>query len=471
VSPNYAKDQTIFVSTYGGGNTWSTNGGSTWSILNTGMQSSYTDASGISPNFSADKTAFSAQLNGLQQSTNGGAKWLEMEALGAITYPRGLAVSPNFANDSTVLIGTDNGDNLEYPLYVTYDGQQYYNQGLFRSTDGGNNWIPTGLNGPAVISIAFSPAFATDQTAFAASPTNGAYKSTDGGMKWNVLTFPAGTTDQMAIVAVSPNYANDRTVLAAPVVGGGIYKSANGGSSFTLLPRTGSVRALNIQISPNYVNDQSFYVGTLQEGLVKFTNGGTSIVPLPFPDVCVTAVGLSPNLANDSTLFAAGYHGLFKSTDGGITWTFTNEPARIEESREVASTYAPENPPTIVYGGTWMGINPSPDSSSNGYMVTGQPGATANFYFYGDGVRWASWIGPLQGMATVQLDGVMQATVNQYAPIDIPQQTVWELQGFACGPHTLTLTALAPQLPGQVVSLDAFDIWTTTCPSNSPQAP
>src|SRR6185312_5191499 len=58
LSPNYAQDQTVFASTYGGGNLWSTTGGSVWTFQNVGMQFPYTDASGISPNFAVDGTAF-----------------------------------------------------------------------------------------------------------------------------------------------------------------------------------------------------------------------------------------------------------------------------------------------------------------------------------------------------------------------------------------------------------------------------
>ena len=54
-----------------------------------------------------------------------------------------------------------------------------------------------------------------------------------------------------------------------------------------------------------------------------------------FPDTFVLAVGISPNYVNDHTLFAAGYHGLYKSKTAGNAWTYTTEPARIEESQSL----------------------------------------------------------------------------------------------------------------------------------------
>jgi hypothetical protein len=68
------------------------------------------------------------------------------------------------------------------------------------------------------------------------------------------------------------------------------------------------------------------------------TNGGASFSTVTsFPDVFASAIGIAPDFAHDGTLFAAGCHGLFKSTDGGSTWTYLVSPARIGESRGVVS--------------------------------------------------------------------------------------------------------------------------------------
>jgi photosystem II stability/assembly factor-like uncharacterized protein len=460
LSPNYAQDQTIFASTYGGGNLWSTNGGSTWGFRNTGMFVSYTDASGISPNFANDGIAFSAMGFGLERTATRGENWERMAALGAICYPRGLAVSPNFAQDSTVLIGVYNGsDGTRYPPTVTYNGKSYPNQGLFLSTDGGNHWIPTSLSGPPVISIAISPGFATDRTAFAASSTTGLYKSTDGGMTWTLLTVPASST-QMAKVAVSPNFTNDGVVFAAPITGG-VYKSTNGGSSWSLESGTAPIRAMDIEISPNYAADQTLFLGTVQYGLMKSTNGGAAVAQVSgFTDSFVTAVALSPNFASDQTMFAAGYHGLFKSTDGGTTWTYTAEPARIEETRNITST-SNDQPPTITFGGSWSRVDPAQPASTDSYEIT-KLGDAAFLQFVGSGVRWISWTGPTQGSATITLDGVVQGTVSLNAAANQFQQTVWEQHGLSCGAHTFGVTANLQA--GQSITVDAFDIWLDTCP-------
>jgi photosystem II stability/assembly factor-like uncharacterized protein len=444
LSPNYVNDQTVFANTYGGANLWSTTGGVSWTFQNIGMQLAYTDASGISPNYAIDQTAFSSCADGLEKTTNAGALWHLQRILGANVYPRALGVSPNYATDNTLMVGS------------TVSGYS----GLFLSTNGGSSWVKSNIQGTGIISIAISPGFATDRTAFAGGATTGLYKSTDGGMSWALVTIP-GVSGGLAQVSLSPGFVTDGTMFVVPIPGG-IYKSTNGGSTWAALPAAAKMRALDLEISPNYVNDQTFFAGTIGQGLVEFTAGGTTMTPLSsFPDTFVLAVGISPNFVNDSTLFAAGYHGLYKSKTGGSVWTYTGEPARIEESQAITGN-PPQQPPTVSYQGAWSTVTAASTASTNTYISTSQSGSTAVLDFMGSGVHWISSTGPQQGSASIQLDGVFQATVSLNSPTNLYQQLVWELSGFPCGAHTLTITSSLQA--GQSISVDAFDVLVTACP-------
>ncbi len=459
ISPNYASDQTLFANTYGGGNLWTTNGAASWFFQNTGMTLPYTDAAAISPDFATDKTAFTGTAGNLERTTNGGSTYQQMAMLGAAAHVRGLAVSPAFAQDGTVLIGVNNAQDSVNPPYVYYQGKQYPNQGVFLSTNQGDNWIPTSLS-PPINSVAISPGFASDRTAFAASASEGIYKSTDGGMTWTSVSLPSPVV-QIGVVVVSPAFPTDQTVFVAPITGG-LLKSTNGGSTWTVLPRTSSLLILDIQLSPNYLSDQTFFAATIQSGVMKSTNGGTSLLPMSaFPDQFVTAVAVSPNYTNDQTVYAAAYHSIYKSATGGTVWTNTIPPARIEESRTVDSNTTGQPPPTITYQGTWSSTK-SASASTDAYMTTATSQNTAVLNFTGTGVRWVSMIGPLQGNATILLDGVSQGTVSLTAAANKFQQTIWQKRGLPCAPHTFTISA-TPNT-GQSVTLDALDIWIDGCP-------
>jgi len=461
LSPNYSQDHTVFATTYGGGNLWSTTTGKTWTFYNTGFIDPYPDAIGFSPNFAVDHTAFAGNVYGLERSLDGGPIWSKTVALGAHTYVRGLAVSPNFTQDGTVLIGTDNRDSLN-PPYVIYMGKQYPNQGLFLSTDGGNNWVPTTLGGPSVNAIAMSPDFAIDGTAFAASSSNGFYRSTDGAKTWTQVNIP-GASKQATRVVVSPGFATDHTVFMCTNTG--IFKSTDGGTTFAPVTAVAGDVAMDIQLSPNYAADQTIFLASLQAGLLKSTDGGQTFARLTsFPDNFITAVAVSPAYATDQTVFAAGYIGIFESHDGGATWAYTVEPARTEQDRANLPNNPQQAPPTIVYQGNWATqawITP-PTPSMETLFFTTEANDSATFQFYGSSVRMLCLTGPGGGTASVQVDGGTPATVSLHASQQLFQTPVWSVQHLACGLHTVVITNTSTG--GQSINLDAFDTWQDTCP-------
>lgn len=453
ISPNYPADQTVFASTYGGGTLWSTDGGQTWVFKNTGLPDSYTDANAMAPNYATNKMAFIGTTSGLQRVAGGNATWQTMKMLGKATFPRSLGLSPGFAQDNTMFIGTHSG--AAYPKYVTYKGKQYPNRGLFMSVDAGQNWEPTGIQGDAVDSIAVSPNFTNDKTVFAGSSISGLFKSTDGGTTFSSITVVANDSGVLP-VACSPAFATDQTVFTG-TSHSGIFKSTNGGATWSRLPGSTYLTAFSFAFSPSFATDQTMFIGTLQQGLMKSVDGGNTLTPITaVPGNYVTAVSVSPGYAQDQTVFAASYLGIYKSTDGGVTWIYTAEPARQEEQRQFGDGAFF----TIVYQGSWT-INSDAAASTIQLASTSQSGATASLTFLGSGARWIGTKGPTGGSAQVLLDGAVDSTVNLQSPASEEQQSLWEKRGLSCTVHTVTINA-APGA-GQSVTLDALDVWQDTC--------
>ena len=462
INLNSAANQTVFATSYGGGNLWSSTAGTSWdtswTYQNTGMMLAYTDASALSPNFASDGIAFSGVHSGLQETTNGNSArpvWNVVAGGLPAIYPRAFAMSPNFSTDQTIFAGTATAGSA----------------GLWRSTTAGASWTyPATLAGISIIAIALPPAFnPSSGTAFAASDATtggGLYKSTNGGVTWQQLTSLAAAP--MATAAVSPNYANDQTVLAAYVTGG-VMESHDGGTTWTAISGFNGLRAMDIQFSPNYATDQTFYVGTVQQGLMRSTAGVLTQTALQ--DTLVTAAALAPDFnynTSSRTLFAASYHGLSISKDGGSTWTNTMELSRTEETRSAMDPATEWEPPTITYGntaggaGSWASINNIPDASTRHYMKTTISGDTAVFNFIGSGVTWLTLIGPSEGTATIQLNGA-QYNISLSGSSDQYQYPVWTSPTLPCAPYTLTLTA-TPQ-SGKEVTLDAFQVTDANCSS------
>ena len=454
LSPNYSEDQTVFVSTYGGGTLWSTTGGQSWTFRNTGLTDSYTDAIAMAPNYSTNKMAWVGTSEGLERFSGGSTDWGLMYMCGKATFPRSLGVSSGFATDSTIFIGTHTGS--AYAKYVTCEGTQYPSRGLFTSVDAGQIWEGTGIQGDAVDSIGMSPNYPVDHTLFAGSSISGLFKSTDSGVTFTPITIVEGDNGTLPVVC-SPAYATDQTVFTG-TSHSGIFKSTDGGSTWTQLPATGLLTAFSFALSPNFANDQTLFIGTLQQGLMKSTDGGQTLTTITaIPGYFVSAVAISPSYSQDQTVFAASYLGLYKSTDGGVTWTYTAEPARQEEQRQfgTGAFYS------IIYTGTWNIVSDQAASTVQ-LASTTQSGATATLLFLGSGARWIGMKSPTGGTAQVLLDGTLSQTVNLQASSTEEQQTLWVKRDLACAPHTVTINATPGA--GLSVNLDALDVWQDTCP-------
>ncbi|MFN7994634.1 MAG: BACON domain-containing carbohydrate-binding protein [Bryobacteraceae bacterium] len=459
ISPGYSQDRTIFTSTYGGGNLWSYDGGASWNFQNTGLQAPYTDGSAISPSYAVDGTAFSGNHVGLQKTTDRGATWQLLQNSYGSAYPRAVAVSPNYSQDATLFVGVTVAPGTTAACVPAVMHGNAAAAGLYISKNGGNSWTFSSVGGAGVIAIAVSPAFASDHIMLAGTDSLGLYRSLNGGTTWSPLSIP-GSPKSLADVKFSPNFATDRIIMAASS-GGGIFRSTDAGATWTQLPQTALVKATELAFSPNFAADQTVFAGTVQLGLMKSTNGGRSLSAVTgYPDTFILSVAVSPNYAQDATVFAASYHGLYRSADGGNTWSYVVTPARIEESRNVSSFL--QEPPTISYQGSgWTFPTGSLQASSYGYATTAQSQNTATVSFVGSGIRWLSWTGAGQGSASIQLDGASEGTISLTGQSDLFQQSVWEQHGLTCGPHTFTVTGL-PQ-GSQTVTVDAFDIWTDNC--------
>ena len=119
ISPNYPSDNTIFAGT--GGVFKSTNGGSSWSPVNTGLTSLAVMALAISPNYPSDNTIFAGTWGGVFKSINGGSSWSAMNAgLGNLTI-WALALTP--ITPRTLFAGTVGSSvwqytSIEYKIYL-----------------------------------------------------------------------------------------------------------------------------------------------------------------------------------------------------------------------------------------------------------------------------------------------------------------------------------------------------------------
>jgi photosystem II stability/assembly factor-like uncharacterized protein len=253
-----------------------------------------------------------------------------------------------------------------------YAGNALAIGGVFKTTDGGDSWIPanSGLLYSPVMALAIDPQ--TTGTLYASSRTEGVFRSTDGGTTWTA-TGPGldysitHGYDYVALFAIDPRDPNIIYVAGHADVDvedgdNGLFKTSDGGTSWSALNLFTTVTA--IVTDPR--NSGTVYVGS-HAGVSKTTDGGMAWVLVKsrqigdiYGDVVVSALAIDSQ--NPDTVYAASDAGLLQTTDAGASWATVNSDLRRTSPRSVfALKMTPQNPGTI-YAGTDIGVFKSTDT-------------------------------------------------------------------------------------------------------------
>lgn len=196
--------------------------------------------------------------------------------------------------------------------------------GLYRSTDGGASWhMVSGFEHEESLlasTVAFSPNFVADRTVFAG--TYGAVaKSIDAGDSW-VITALSSPPSLVSALVISPNYDRDGTLFAATLEDG-IFRSTDRGSTWNTC-NFGLIDfgVLSMTLSPAFKFDGIALAGT-ETGLFKSTNSGRSWREIGVAEnlSSILCIAASPNFTERSDVFAGTADtGLWRSNDAGKTW-------------------------------------------------------------------------------------------------------------------------------------------------------
>lgn len=151
----------------------------------------------------------------------------------------------------------------------------------------------------------------------------------------------------------SPDLANDNTVFAAGP--GGVFRSRTGGSTWESLKGgiPPDVTVITLAVSSNFAADRTLFAGTLGAGIYRSSDASDAWQPANhgLSDLTVRGLAVSPAFATDGIVLVATDGGLFLSTDDGATWT---------QASELARATAVALPPAFASDGSAFAAGPRP---------------------------------------------------------------------------------------------------------------
>ena len=354
----------------------------------------------LSPAFLRDAIVFAIVRHNILRSTDFGYTWRRLtRGLGACGF-LDIAISPAFASDRSLFAASRDG-------------------GVFRSRDGGAYWaaINAGLEQQCIAFLAISPDFATDRRLVAGGGET-LHVSDDGGDTWRVVLRESGGVSAATVIEGTIVVGTAAGSVRASVDGGATWRDAvrctapitcfarldRPSAEPTLVAGTGGgavalTRGRNTwqvrKLGPNgqYITSLAaaaggdgaapiLFASTWNDGVFRSEDGGVSWqrksqgltkdeqADRPgFRRPHFRGLAVSSSYASDSTIFAGGFDGVFKSVDGGERWRelrdvlpiglvvgldaapLDGEGVRIAITTYVAGTYA------LDPGGRWEAIN------------------------------------------------------------------------------------------------------------------
>lgn len=267
-------------------------------------------------------------------------------------------------NDGSYSVAVDSADNAYVVGYTQSSnlpatGIQLNrnSQPLFKSADRGSHWVQIGstLSGAQVYSIAIDP---TNSNVLYAGTFQGVFKSTNGGQQWQLTgqsNPPNPLTDLTFVNSVAIDPSNPNIIYAASPLKG-IYKSTDGGQSYqpknTGIIFSSAFSSYDIAIDPT--TPTTIYLGT-PRGVFKSVNGADTWTEIN------NGLGRLNNLprinrllidpANRMTIYVATNLGVFKTIDGGAAWSPVNTGFQAGQIEVLSLAIDPVSP-TTLYAGT-----------------------------------------------------------------------------------------------------------------------
>ncbi|HTC79118.1 MAG TPA: YCF48-related protein, partial [Terriglobales bacterium] len=287
--------------------------------------------------------------------------WL-MAGLAAAQYSESL-----YSGMKWRVVGPFRGGRVLAVAGIPGDPSTYYfgavAGGVWKSTDGGNNWVPmfdkegiasvgaiaVAESNPNVIYVGSGEACIRGNISYG----DGVYKSIDGGKSWANVGLK--DSEHIGALVIDPKNADVAFVAAlghayGPNVERGVFRTRDGGKTWEkVLYRDDHTGAIDVVFDPNNPNilyaslwqvqrtPWSLNSGGEGSGLYKSSDGGSTWKRLEgngLPKGILGRIGVTVSGADSNKIYAlieAKEGGIYRSDDGGDHWRKVNEDERYRQ--------------------------------------------------------------------------------------------------------------------------------------------
>jgi len=352
-----ASPDTMLVNVSNNGNFRTTNGGVSWVSYGTGVPNDFFREMVRDPQDSS-RLYLATGNNDVVVSIDDGLNWLNLLNIGLGDYTiDDIEIDPT--DSSRLLIAS-------------------FKQGIFESTDAGTSWAPStaGFVNENVESLALDAASGR----IYAGVFGGTSSSADNGASW---VHSSGDYDLTSFAIAADPLVADHAYAGSSCCG--LYESFDAGLTWARidlqLPGVAATWVTAIDIPAS--NPQQLLFSDYNRGLFGTSDGGATWTQLsvglaPFFTGNVVLEDVDASANNPSVIYVASPDfsrgGVFKSSDGGGTWTRKSGDGIPGPTRTFAVAVHPDNP-DIVFAAPTGTLNYSTNGGDTWTTPTTPPGS------------------------------------------------------------------------------------------------
>ncbi len=277
-------------------------------------------------------------------------------------------------------------------------------------------WVlagPTNIEG-RITTIAIHPT--NPQIVYVGTANGGLWKSTNFCATW-VSVFDNQNTSSIGAIAIDPTNANiiycgtgESNSLRSYYPGTGMYKSTDAGTTWSFIGLANTYSFGNIVVNPS--NTQIVYAAAVgstrrkntERGIYKSTNGGTSWTQSLFTADSVGAIDVVLDVSNPNKVFAAMWErqrredyikyggpmtALYVTTNAGVNWSVVNGgfPSNASDMGRISLDICAANT-QIIYAltayanGNSRGLYKSTNGGTSWSLINASAAGSSNYAWF-----------------------------------------------------------------------------------------